>query len=64
VKKNPPPLIELGSISVDRVSFKLLGVNIMDNLSWDDHVSTVCLKADKRLHLLKLLLCSSLTANE
>jgi hypothetical protein len=65
VKKNPPPLIELGSIKVDRVSsFRLLGVNIMDNLSWDDHVSAVCSKAGKRLHLLKLLRRSSVTAND
>ena len=65
VKKDPPPLIEFGSITVERVcSFKLLGVNIMDNLSWDDHVSAICSKAGKRLHLLKLLRRSSVTASD
>ena len=65
VTKNPPPLTDFGSVSVDRVSsFKLLGGIIMDNLSWDDHVSAVCLKAGKRLHLLKLLRRSSVMTND
>ena len=41
-------------------SIKLLGLTIANNLSWEEHITSVCNKANKRLHYLKLLkLCSS-----
>ena len=63
--KNPPPPIVFNTGAVDRVtSFKLLGVIITDNLSWENHVNAVCAKAGTRLHFLKLLKRSSVTFND
>ena len=53
---NPPPLILVNDGTVERVtSFKLLGLIIANNLSWEEHIATICSKANKRLHYLKLL---------
>jgi hypothetical protein len=42
--------------SIDTVSsYKLLGVNISDDLRWKDHIDAICAKASKRLHYLSLL---------
>ena len=65
IAKNPPLQIVFNAVAVDRVtSFKLLGLTITDNLSWENHVTTVCAKAGTRLHFLKLLKRSSLTVND
>ena len=51
--------------TVDRVAtFKLLGVTIMNNLSWEEHVSVISTKASKRIHFLKLLKRSSMTSDD
>jgi hypothetical protein len=53
---NQPPQIVVSNGTVESVtSFKLLGVTIANDLSWDEHITTVCNKASKRLHNLKLL---------
>ena len=55
VLKNPPPPIVFDTGTVDRVAtFKLLGVTIMNNLSWEEHVSVISTKASKRIHLKKI----------
>ena len=65
IAKNPPPHIVFKDVAVDRVtSFKLLGLTITDNLSWENHVNTVCAKAGTRLHFLKLLKRSSVTVDD
>jgi Reverse transcriptase (RNA-dependent DNA polymerase) len=65
VLKNPPPPIVFGTGTVDRVaSFKLLGVTITNNLSWEEHVSLISTKAGKRIHFLKLLKRSSMTSDD
>ena len=65
IAKNPPPHIVFKAVAVDRVtSFKLLGLTITDNLSWENHVNTVCAKAGTRLHFLKLLKRSSVTVDD
>ncbi len=65
ISKYPPPPIVFNTGDVDRVtSFKLLGVIITDNLSWENHVNAVCAKAGTRLHFLKLLKRSSVTVND
>jgi hypothetical protein len=65
VAENPPPQIKFNAGPVDRVtSFKLLGIIITDNLSWENHVNAVCAKAGTRLHFLKLLKRSSLTFDD
>ena len=56
LKKNPPPLINFETGSVERVtSFKLLGLTITNNLNWDEHINAISVKAGRRLHFLKLL---------
>ena len=65
ISKNPPFPTVLNTGAVDRVtSFKLLGVIITDNLSWENHVNAVCAKAGTRLHFLKLLKRSSVTFDD
>lgn len=56
MKTSPPPRITFDTAVIDRVtSFKLLGVVVTDTLSWEDHVTMICVKANKRLYSLKLL---------
>jgi hypothetical protein len=62
---NPPPQIVVSNGTVERVtSFKLLGVTIANDLSWDEPITTVCSKANKRLHYLKLLKHCSVSADD
>ena len=35
-----------------------------DNLTWDDHVTSICAKSAKRLHFLKLLKRSAMSADD
>ena len=50
-----PPIIVNGSI-VERVdSFKLLGVIISSDLSWEKHVNYIVNKASKRMHCVRIL---------
>lgn len=65
MKTSPPPLITFGTATIDRVtSFKLLGVVVTDTLSWEDHVTMICAKANKRLYSLKLLKRSGVTTTD
>jgi hypothetical protein len=62
---NPPPLTVINDRTVERVaSFKLLGVTIANNLNWDEHTTTICNKANKRLYYLKLLKRCSVSAED
>ena len=45
-------------------SFKLLGLTIANNLSWEKHIATICSKANKRLHYLKLLKRCSVSVDD
>ena len=48
-----PPITINGDV-VERVSCaKLLGVLIMSNLSWEDHIANLVSMASRRLHLLR-----------
>ena len=65
ITANPPPNVTFNTNAVDRVtSFKLLGLIITDNLSWENHVNAVCAKAGTHLHFLKLLKRSSVTFDD
>ena len=65
VLSNPPPQIVVNEDTAERVtSFKLLGVIIANNLNWDEHVACIYAKANKRLHVLKLLKRSSVTVDD
>jgi hypothetical protein len=56
ILRNPPPQVSIDDGIIERVTaFKLLGVTITNDLSWNEHVSTICAKAGRRLHLLTLL---------
>jgi hypothetical protein len=60
ILRNPPPQVSIDDGIIERVTaFKLLGVTITNDLSWNEHVSTICAKAGRRLHLLTLLKRSS-----
>jgi hypothetical protein len=52
VQKQPPPLISVNNAYAERArSFKLLGVYIFsDSVCWDEHISAVCSKGNKRLY--------------
>jgi hypothetical protein len=55
-----PPQITLDAGCIERVTtFKLLGTIVTNNLNWNKHVSAICVKAGRRLHLLRLLKRSS-----
>jgi hypothetical protein len=61
----PPPLLIVQDCCIERVtSYKLLGVTISNNLNWEQHINTICLKASKRLHFLKLLKRSSMSSDD
>ena len=56
IKQAMPPALRLNDNEIERVHvYKLLGLYINNNLTWDDHVSSICTKTAKRLHFLKLL---------
>ena len=66
ILSNPPPLIVIDNGTVvERVtSFKLLGVTIANDLNWDEHVTAICSKVNKRLYYLKLLKRCSVSADD
>ena len=65
ILSNPPPLIVTNDVTVERVtSFKLLGLTIANNLSWEEHIMSVCNKANKRLNYLKLLKRCSVSVDD
>ena len=56
------PLQFMGSV-VKRVnSYKILGIHVTNDLSWDEHIDYVFNKANKRLYALRLLARSKLRA--
>mgnify|MGYP003519330166 FL=1 len=59
------PQLFIDNNTIDRVHvFKLLGVNIDDKLKWNSHVKAICSKASARLHFLKLLKRSGVSADD
>jgi len=54
--KQSVPCLTVQSDVIERVtSFKLLGVTLSNDLSWEAHVNTVCAKVAPRLYYLKQL---------
>lgn len=63
--KCPPPLLTISNNPVQRVTcFKLLGINLCNDLRWDAHVDALCSKVASRLYFLKLLKRSGLSADD
>ena len=55
VLKDPPTPVTLSGTRVERVTtFRLLGVHVMNDLKWAQHVKAISSKAASRLHFLKL----------
>jgi len=56
VVKNPPVQVSLNDMTVDQVStFKLLGVQISNDLKWTNHIDAVSAKIASRLYFLRQL---------
>jgi len=61
IAKNLPTEIAFNTGAVDCV-FKLFGIVITNNVSWENLVNAVCVKSSMHhLYFLKLLNCSSVT---
>jgi hypothetical protein len=53
-RPKPIPPLKLGSVTLRRVfSHKHLGLTLTPNLSWNEHISTIIAKANKRLSIMK-----------
>jgi hypothetical protein len=64
--KSPPliPHITIDSKEIERVtSFKLLGIEINDNLNWNDHIEKVYKKACQRLYFISQLKRTKISSN-
>jgi len=63
--KSPPPLLTISNSPVERVTcFKLLGINICNDIRLDTHVDALCSKIASRLYFLKFLKRSGLSADD
>ncbi len=53
-RPRPIPPLKLGTVTLHKVfSHKHLGVTLTPNLSWNEHVSNIIAKANKRLFIMK-----------
>ena len=60
----PGPLTVGGSVIERVVTYKLLGVYISEDLSWNVHIEHIVKKANKRLYALRTLKKSGLTIKQ
>ena len=52
----PPAPLMVGSSLIEKVScYKLLGVHLSDNLTWNEHVTYIVKKGSKRLFAIRAL---------
>ena len=64
-KKIQIPPVSIDGIELEQVSsFRLLGVNITNDLKWKEHTDSMCSKANTRIYFLKRLRRSGLTTEE
>jgi len=65
VLKDPPTPVTLSGTRVERVTtFRLLGLHVMNDLKWAQHVEAISSKAASRLHFLKQLKRSGAGQND
>ena len=58
----PPAPLLVGSSLIEKVScYKLLGVHLSDNLTWNEHVTHIVKKGSKRLYAIRALKKCGLT---
>ena len=65
-RKTPPSYgpIKTDGVQFERVSAKVLGVTISNDLKWNDHVVTITSKAARRLYLLSQLKRSGISPGD
>ena len=62
IARLPPALLLVGSFLIEKVFYyKLLGVHLSDNLTWNEHVTHIVKKGSKRLYALRALKKCGLT---
>jgi len=65
VLKDPPTPVTLSGTRVERVTtFRLLGVHVVNDLKWAQHVEAISSEAASRLHFLKQLKRSGAGQND
>jgi hypothetical protein len=67
--RNPPQelssTLSINSQPIEKVTrFKLLGVTLQNDLKWNAHVDAITSKASKRLHILRVLRNSGVSAHD
>jgi len=63
--KQPIPCLTIQSGVMERVdTFKLLGVTVSSDLSWEAHMNTICARVAPRLYYLKQLKRTGLPADD
>jgi hypothetical protein len=65
LRNHDVPALAIGGNHIERVTnFKLLGLNIADDMRWDIHVDYLCAKVNSRLYFLKLLKRAGLSPDD
>jgi len=63
--KQPIACLTIHSGDIERVdTFKLLGVTVSSDLSWEAHINTICARVAPQLYYLKQLKCTGLPADD
>jgi len=64
-KSNNTPYLEIDAKLIERVSkFKILGLQLSNNLSWNCNIDLICNKMSSKLYFLKLLKRSRLSIED
>ena len=64
-KSDNIPLLQIDRRQIERVShFKILGLQLSDNLLWDRNVDYICNKISSKLYFLKLLKRAGLSSDD
>ena len=65
LRQYPVPALSISGDPIERVScFKLLGVNLTDDLRWETHIDSICCRVNSRLYFLRQLKRAGLSTDE